>query len=71
MNEDYLWDGTGEPDPEAAHLEQLLKGLRWSGRVPILQPGQSLTRWYQRKIWAMAAAAELYSASEPAFSFIE
>jgi FecR protein len=28
MNDDYLWNGTGEPDPEIAELERLLAPLR-------------------------------------------
>ncbi|MEP6637488.1 MAG: hypothetical protein ABJB97_12240 [Acidobacteriota bacterium] len=28
MNDDYLWDRTGEPDPEIARLEQVLGTLR-------------------------------------------
>ncbi|HLH01618.1 MAG TPA: FecR domain-containing protein [Bryobacteraceae bacterium] len=30
MNDDYLWDRSGTPDPEIAHLEQALAPLRWS-----------------------------------------
>ena len=29
MNEDYLWDRSGEPDAGIAHLEQVLGRLRW------------------------------------------
>jgi hypothetical protein len=29
MKEDYLWDGTGEPDAETRRLESLLGGLRY------------------------------------------
>ena len=32
MTEDYLWDGSGEPDPEIAHLEAVLESYRWSGK---------------------------------------
>ncbi len=28
MNDDYLWDRTGEPDPEIQQLEQALGTLR-------------------------------------------
>lgn len=31
-NEDYLWDGTGEPDPQIQELEQLLGTLRYQPR---------------------------------------
>lgn len=29
MNEDYLWDKTGEPDPEIQKLEEILGALRY------------------------------------------
>lgn len=32
MNDDYLWDRTGEPDAELARLEQALSTLSWSKR---------------------------------------
>jgi hypothetical protein len=32
MNDDYLWDRTGEPDTELAHLEEVLGTLSWSKR---------------------------------------
>ena len=33
---DYLWDGSGEPDPEVAHLESVLGTLRRTPPVPTL-----------------------------------
>ena len=32
MKEDYLWDKTGEPDPEIQQLEQALGTLRYQPR---------------------------------------
>jgi hypothetical protein len=32
MNENYLWDRTGEPDPEVQQLEEILGTLRHQGR---------------------------------------
>jgi hypothetical protein len=32
MNEDYLWDKSGEPDPEIEHLERVLGTLRYQPR---------------------------------------
>jgi hypothetical protein len=32
---DYLWDGSGEPDPEIVRLETLLGGLRHRGTQPV------------------------------------
>lgn len=33
MNDDYLWDRTGEPDPEIQQLEQVLGTLRYQPRT--------------------------------------
>ena len=30
-DDDYLWDGSGEPDPEVVRLESLLAPLRHRG----------------------------------------
>jgi hypothetical protein len=32
MNEDYLWDRSGEPDPEVQQLEEILGALRYQPR---------------------------------------
>ena len=29
MKDDYLWDGSGEPDPEIEHLEKVLGQYRY------------------------------------------
>ncbi len=34
MNDNYLWDGSGEPDPEIQTLETTLGRFRHEGRVP-------------------------------------
>ena len=39
MNEDYLWDRTGEPDPEIQQLEDVLGTLRYQPR-PLELPAQ-------------------------------
>jgi hypothetical protein len=39
MNNDYLWDGSGEPDPEIQQLEQVLGALRYESR-PLEIPAQ-------------------------------
>ena len=36
MNNDYLWDGSGEPDPDVERLEALLGGLRSVAPLPAL-----------------------------------
>jgi FecR-like protein len=38
MTDDYLWDGSGSPDPEVQRLEQMLGRLRYS-QPPLAQSG--------------------------------
>jgi FecR protein len=51
MRNDYLWDGSGEPDPEVQRLERLLSEFRSHRPAP---RSQSRLRWS-----AVAAAAAL------------
>jgi len=53
MRDDYLWDGSGEPDPEVERLERLLRGFR-SGRTALELRPRPRPRWS-----AVAAAAAL------------
>ena len=39
MNDDYLWDKTGQPDPEIQQLEEILGTLRYQPR-PLALPRQ-------------------------------
>ncbi|HXK03754.1 MAG TPA: hypothetical protein VMS37_15235 [Verrucomicrobiae bacterium] len=53
MNEKWLWDRSGPPDPEIEHLEQALAPLRYRHRGTGLRPAP-------RRPWtALAAAAAL------------
>ena len=55
----YLWDGSGEPDPEIVRLENLLGQLRHHGvppELPALKPARSWTSW---AVAALSAAAAL------------
>lgn len=65
--DDYLWDGTGEPDPEVARLERALGKFRHAGRAPELpeefaamresaRTRQGLRLWFQ---FAAVAASVL------------
>jgi hypothetical protein len=54
MNDDYLWDRSGPPDPEIARLEQTLAALRYRPR-----PGAVAEARKPRVLWAAAAAAVL------------
>jgi hypothetical protein len=49
MNEDYLWDKSGPPDPEVVHLEQLLGPFRHQQKPPVRRIPKALG-------WLAAAA---------------
>ena len=49
MNEDYLWDKSGPPDPEVVHLEQLLVPFRHQQKPPVRRIPKALG-------WLAAAA---------------
>ena len=58
---DYLWDRSGEPDPEVVRLESLLAPLRHRGSAPALpprrpEPVRRVMRWI---VPALSAAAAL------------
>lgn len=42
MNEEYLWDKSGEPDPEIQELEEILAPLRYQPR-PLVMPRRNYT----------------------------
>lgn len=61
---DYLWDRTGQPDPEVQKLEVLMSEFRHRGPVPVL-PAEALrsrwslfasTRWFPALAAAVAVA---------------
>ncbi len=61
MNDDYLWDGSGEPDPEVQRLEGLLGRLRhnrpapeWPLSFPQFRRSSARTVW---PLWPRFAAA--------------
>ena len=49
MNDDYLWDRSGAPDPEVERLERVLAPLRYQHRAPFAPRSR-------RTSWAVAAA---------------
>ncbi len=51
MSDDYLWDGSGEPDPEVQRLESVLGSFRHNRPAPHF-PEQGKSRW--RLPWALA-----------------
>lgn len=44
MKDDYLWDRTGEPDPDVQSLESILGNLRHKGKAPEMLAQESLRR---------------------------
>ena len=58
MSEDYLWDRTGEPDPEIERLEQVLSSLRYQPQ-PFAIPADVQGRRRRRVIPMLAIAATI------------
>lgn len=56
MNEDYLWDKTGEPDPEVQELEEILGTLRYQPK-PLAIPQDILLPRRQRSYFPILAIA--------------
>lgn len=61
MNDDYLWDRSGEPDPDIARLEHLLG--RYRHDAPLRRPHR------HRRVWWLAAAAAIVLASLALFAW--
>jgi hypothetical protein len=60
MNDDYLWDKSGEPDEEIVRIEDALNRFRWSGVTRDLRRPRFTIRQARRKrLWMAAAAAIL------------
>jgi hypothetical protein len=58
--DDYLWDGSGEPDPEIQRLEGLLGRFQYDRRTPVLPEIARVNRWafiprWMRLVPALAA----------------
>jgi len=58
MNEEYLWDKSGEPDPEIQHLEDILGGLRYQP-IPLELPTDVQPHRRNRYLPLLAIAATL------------
>ena len=56
MNDRYLWNRSGKPDPEIVGLEQLLGQLKYSGQK---SQGQNPPRRNNHAVWWLAAATVL------------
>ncbi len=60
MRDDYLWDGSGEPDPEIQHLESILGGFRHHRPAPDFStPVSAWDRWRAAFRWRRLATATL------------
>lgn len=66
MNDDYLWDGSGEPDPEVVRLESLLGRFRharpapefpWPARPEAMEAHEPQRRWFRTLVPRLAVAA--------------
>ena len=62
MSDDYLWDGSGKPDPEIERLERVLSPLRSDRPAPAL-PAAARRRVRGGRLAALAAAASLLLAA--------
>ncbi|MFN7998161.1 MAG: FecR family protein [Bryobacteraceae bacterium] len=61
MRSDYLWDGSGEPDPEVLRLERLLSEFRSDRPAPALPAGIPPAKPALR--WAAVAATVVVAAA--------
>jgi hypothetical protein len=56
MNDDYLWDKSGEPDPEIQELEQILAPLRYQP-TPLEMPNELPVTRRRRNYFPLLAIA--------------
>ncbi len=72
MNEEYLWDKSGEPDPEIQQLEEILGTLRYQPKplvLPTEHPGLNSRRYIP--LFAIAATLLLAALAGLAWLRIE
>ena len=55
MNDDYLWDKSGEPDPQIQELEEVLGTLRYQPKALDIPPEMLTPR--RRNYWPLLAIA--------------
>jgi len=58
MKDDYLFDGTGAPDPEVKDLEDLLSGLAYDGEAPEM-PASRPQKPANSRTWFLVAIAAM------------
>ena len=71
-NDEYLWDGSGDPDSEIRKLERLLGRFRHHGPVPVfpkIVPDRrwQFLRWRMRRFPALATAAAVVAIAAVTF----
>jgi len=75
MKDDYLWDKSGETDPEIEHLERVMSGLRSRRTAQDMMPAfEKLQRTKPRRsstLMAIAAALAFAALALGAFAFIQ
>lgn len=59
MNDDYLWDRTGEPDTEIQELEEVLGALRYQPKALRIPDEQLRSNWSVPKMAIAAALATI------------
>src|SRR5947209_16476301 len=59
MNDNYLWDRTGEPDPQLQELEETLASLRYQSRPLPIPANLKIARQWRFNSMAIAAAVAL------------
>jgi hypothetical protein len=59
MNDDYLWDRTGEPDKEIQELEEVLGALRYQPKALKIPEEQLRSSWSVPKMAIAAALATI------------
>ena len=59
MNDDYLWDKTGEPDPQIQQLEEILGTLRYEPKPLLIPEELPLPRRRDYFPWVAIAAGVL------------
>ena len=57
MNDDYLWDKSGEPDPEVERLEKLLGEFRHNVKPLRTAPARQWFRYAAAVVLVAAAGA--------------
>lgn len=61
MRDEYLWDGSGEPDTDVERLEKTLRPLRYDRPAPnfAMRVEPIRKRWFERRVVRFVAAAAM------------